>query len=180
MDDYIQISKLNDFIFCPYSLYFHSVYEEFSQSVCHTSSQTRGKIVHQCFDKANYSTAVKYLQGLEVYSEKYRLCGKIDLFDIEKGIIIERKNKINKIYDGYLYQLYAQYFCLSEMGYLVKGLALYSLLDNKKYKVDLPDDEARKKFEGLIDQIRTFSLNGFKQPGQAKCDNCIYRQLCFT
>ena len=180
MDDYIQISKLNDFIFCPFSLYFHSVYEEFSQAVCHTSSQTRGKIVHQCFDEANYSTAKKYLQGLEVYSEKYRLCGKIDLFDKESGVLMERKNKISRIYDGYLYQLYAQYFCLSEMGYSVKKLALYSLSDNKKYEVALPNNEATEKFENLIFRIRTFELSNFKQPAEAKCANCIYRQLCFV
>lgn len=180
MDDYIQISKLNDFVFCPFSLYFHSIYEEFSQTVCHTSCQTRGKIVHQCFDQANYSTAKKYLQGLEVYSEKYRLCGKIDLFDKESGVLMERKNKISRIYDGYLYQLYAQYFCLSEMGYSVKALALYSLSDNKKYEVDLPDNQAIETFESLISKVRNFDLENFKQPAKTKCENCIYRQLCFV
>jgi len=180
MDNYIQISKLNDFVFCPFSLYFHSIYEEFSQSVYHRSWQTRGKIVHQCFDKANYSTAKKYLQGLEVYSEKYRLCGKIDLFDKESGVLTERKNKISRIYDGYLYQLYAQYFCLSEMGYSVNCLALYSLSDNKKYEVDLPDNQAIMTFESLISEIRSFDVKNFKQPAEAKCENCIYRQLCFS
>jgi len=180
MDDYIQISKLNDFIFCPFSLYFHSVYENFNSTVCHRSCQTRGKIVHQCFDNANYSTAKKYLQGLEVYSEEYRLCGKIDLFDKESGLLVERKNKVSKIYDGYLYQLYAQYFCLLEMGYVVKVLALYSLTDNKKYQIELPDDEAVKKFKNLIFAIRNFDLNNFKDPSKAKCENCIYRQLCFS
>ncbi len=180
MEDYIQISKLNDFVFCPFSLYFHSIYEEFSQVAYHRSCQTRGKIVHRCFDKANYSTAKKYLQGIDVYSEKYRLCGKIDLFDTENGILTERKNKISKIYDGYLYQLYAQYFCLLEMGYSVKGLAIYSLSDNKKYEVDLPDDKAIEKFENLICEIRNFDLKTFKQPCETKCENCIYRQLCFS
>ncbi len=28
MDDYISISTLNDFIFCPYSIYLHNVYME--------------------------------------------------------------------------------------------------------------------------------------------------------
>lgn len=28
MDDYIPISTLNDFIFCPYSIYLHNVYME--------------------------------------------------------------------------------------------------------------------------------------------------------
>jgi len=180
MDDYIQISKLNDFIFCPFSLYFHSVYEDFSQSVCHTSSQTRGKIVHQCFDKGIYSTAKKYLQGTDIFSEKYGLIGKLDLFDKEKCLLVERKNKIKKIYDGYLMQLYAQYFCLLEMGYVVNEIALYSFADNKKYKIVLPNSEAKKKFNKLISDIRNFDLVNFKKPSEEKCKKCIYRQICFT
>jgi len=179
MDDYIQISKLNDFVFCPFSLYFHSVYEDFGQAVYHTSCQTKGKIVHQCFDKANYSTAKKYLQGIEIYSEKYRLCGKIDLFDKESGVLIERKNKINKIYDGQVFQVYGQYFCLLEMGYEVKRIFIYSLSDNKQYPVALPGSQEVAGFENLIWQIRKFDLTCFRKPSEQKCLNCIYRQLCF-
>ena len=132
------------------------------------------------FWRGDYSTAKRYLQGAAVYSEKYGLVGKIDLFDKEEGILTERKNKIKKIYDGYLYQLYAQYFCLLEIGYVVKKLALYSLSDNKKYEVDMPDDKATEKFEDLIFKIRNFDLENFKRSAKAKCDNCIYRQLCFS
>lgn len=181
MHDYIQISKLNDFIFCPFSLYFHSVYEDFSQSVYHSTSQTRGKIVHRCFDKGGYSTEKKYLQGLEIYSEDFGLVGKLDLFDSEEGILIERKNKIKRIYDGYVFQVYAQYFCLLEMGYKIRSIFLHSLEDNKRYNISLPIQQDKKRLKELVFQIRHFNLENFKKPSaSAKCDNCIYRPLCFS
>jgi CRISPR-associated protein Cas4 len=178
MEPSIQISKINDFIFCPKSIYFHGIYGSFSEKTYHQSPQVRGKIKHEPIDSQSYSTARKYLQGAEVYSEKYGLTGKIDLYDQESKILIERKNKINKIYDGYKYQLYAQYFCLSEMGYEVKSMQLYSLSDNKKYEVDLPDKEETGKFEEIIKQIKDFDIAKSFEQNPAKCVQCIYRELC--
>jgi len=43
MDDYIAISTLNDFIFCPYSIYLHNVYMETEEGVYHAVPQTRGR-----------------------------------------------------------------------------------------------------------------------------------------
>ena len=76
---------------------------------------------------------------MDVYSGEYNLCGKIDLFDVERGLLTERKNHIEKIYDGYVFQLYAQCLCLREMGYTVKSMRFYSSTDNKTYSVRLPE-----------------------------------------
>jgi CRISPR-associated protein Cas4 len=179
MESYIQISQLNDFVFCPKSIYFHNLYGRYTQSLYHAPAQTVGKIKHERIDTQKYSSAKKYLQGLEVFSEKYNLCGKIDLFDTEAGALIERKNKIKQIYDGYRYQLYGQYFCLQEMGYEVKALFLHSLTDNKRYELVVPDEKIVKEFEGLIAAFHAFDLTqkNFKQ-NPAKCAGCIYRELC--
>lgn len=179
MEPYIQISKINDFIFCPKSIYFHGLYENFSEKTYHQSPQVKGKIKHESVDYQKYSTAKKYLQGLEIYSEKYNLAGKIDMYDQCAKTLTERKNKISKIYDGYRYQLYAQYFCLKEMGYVVKKLFFYSMSDNKKYEVMLPGKEERLRFESVLTQIREFNmLNNDLSPNPAKCAECIYRELC--
>ena len=92
----------------------------------------------------------------------------------------ERKNKIIKIYDGYVFQIYAQYFGLSEMGYEVESMRFHSLSDNKNYNVELPqnDKEMFEKFERLIKDIRTFDMEKFVQTNQAKCQNCIYEPSC--
>ncbi len=34
-EDYISISTLNDFIFCPYSIYLHNVYMESDEGLYH-------------------------------------------------------------------------------------------------------------------------------------------------
>lgn len=176
--DYIQISKINDFIFCPKSIYLHSIYEKFTEKVYHSEPQTIGKIKHQSIDKSKYSTAKRYLQGLEVYSEKYGLVGKIDIYDTKDKSLIERKYKIKKIYAGYKYQLYAQYFCLQEMGYEVEKLFLHSLSDNRRYQIPLPKGKELDAFESIIESIRNFRLsNNFKQ-NPNKCAQCIYRELC--
>jgi len=100
MEDYIQISKLNDFIFCPYSVYLHSVYEDFNPKIYHRSVQTVGKIAHKSVDKKAYTTAAHILQGIEVCSQTYGLAGKIDTFDITCGALVERKYKIKKFLGG--------------------------------------------------------------------------------
>jgi CRISPR-associated protein Cas4 len=50
IDDYIAISTLNDFIFCPYSIYLHNVYMDTDEGLYHAIPQTRGKIAHQSID----------------------------------------------------------------------------------------------------------------------------------
>ena len=125
MESYIPISYLNDFIFCPRSIYFHQVYGAVDQKMYYETPQIEGKIAHQSIDEKYYSTKKSVLQGTEVYCEEYNLVGKIDIFYMETGELVERKKFIKTIYDGYVLQLYAQYFSLLEMGYQVTSLSLY-------------------------------------------------------
>lgn len=178
MEIYLQISKLNDFIFCPHSIYFHSLYESYDESVYHQTPQQTGKIKHASIDDKKYSTSKDILQGLEIFSEKLNLIGKTDIYNQKTGELIERKTKISKIYDGYILQLQAQYFCLEEMGYSVKNLSFYSLSDNKRYDVPVPTKSDFEKLYDLINQIGLFNPDNPKNINQQKCLNCIYRGLC--
>ncbi len=176
--DYIQISKLNDFIFCPRSLYFHSVYEDFDKWHYNGENQIAGNIAHKNIDNRQYSTKKNVVQGIEIFSDKYGLIGKVDIYDFAKKELIERKRKIKKIYDGYLFQLYAQKVCLEEMGYEVKKATLYSLVDNKKYSVVF-NCEVIKKFNNSLKNIRRFNLlTSKKKLNNKKCQQCIYGELC--
>lgn len=179
MEHYMQISKLNDFIFCPRSVYLKSVYDTYEQKTYHRTPQVVGKIKHQTIDQKRYSTSKYILSGTEVYSEKYNLVGKIDIFDRKKGLLVERKYQVKKIYDGYRYQLYAQMFCLQEMGYAVKAIKVHSLVDNKRYAVPMPNEVDIKEFEMLVKTMQTF--NAADAPileNSAKCAQCIYKPLC--
>lgn len=65
-----------------------------------------GTAAHQTIDSGSYSTKTSVLSGIPVFCEGYGLTGKIDLFDISTGELVERKKKINMVFDGYIYQLY--------------------------------------------------------------------------
>lgn len=179
MEQYIQITKLNDFVFCPLSLYFHGLYEKFDQDLYHEEAQKAGKINHEKIDKGTYSSRRRYLQGLPVYSARFNLMGKIDIYDRQEKALIERKTKVSNVYDGYRFQLYAQAECLGEMGYPVEKLYIHSLSDNKRYELSLPDFEDMEKFMKIITDINKLDLYKFqKGANPKKCDACIYRELC--
>ncbi len=175
--DHIQISKINDFLFCPHSLYFHSVYENFDQKSYKARPQIAGTIAHKTVDQSKFSTRKNILQGIEVFSNKYGILGKIDIYDKDAKELIERKRTIKHIYDGYLFQLYAQKLCLEEMGYEVKKMRLYSMTDNKVYPVVLLPNQI-KEFNKTIQKMRNFDLASPKCTNLDKCKNCIYHELC--
>ncbi len=180
MESYIPISFLNDFIFCPRSIYFHQLYGKMETRLYHSRDQIEGKAAHKTLDTKTYTTSKKVLQTLEIYSKRYKLAGKIDTYDMQTKRLTERKKKIVQIYDGYIFQIYAQYFCLTEMGYEVNALRLYSLDDNRVYPIKPPEEDEVMflKFENTIRRIHNFSLEEPFDPNPNKCRRCIYTNLC--
>jgi CRISPR-associated protein Cas4 len=180
MESYIQISKINDFLFCPRSLYLHSIYESFHTAVYHGEFQTRGKMVHKVIDNKTYSTLQRYISGLSVTSEKYQITGKIDIYDKDTRALIERKRKQTRIFQGQIYQLYAQKICMEEMGYEVSKLVIHSLADNKTYDVPLPSQDELDTFFHVLDSMKNFDISSYHWESQnpKKCLQCIYLSLC--
>lgn len=142
--------------------------------------QLNGSNVHESIDTSCYSTSKNVLQSLDIYCEQYNIIGKIDVFDKDKGELIERKKRIIRIYDGYIFQVYAQYYALTEMGYKVNSISLYSYDDNKKYPIPLPKDDKKmnEKFIKVIDDINNFDMSKFIQSNINKCMQCIYSDYC--
>ncbi|MGM9665325.1 MAG: type V CRISPR-associated protein Cas4 [Eubacteriales bacterium] len=180
MEEPFPVSFLNDFIFCPASIYFHMVDADTEKMSYESYEQLQGSAIHESVDNAKYSDKTTVLQGISVYCEKYNLSGKIDLFDTEKGLLTERKRKISSIYDGQVFQLFAYCFALREMGYTVRQLRFHSIIDNKLYPVPLPEDNVcmLKRFEKTIENIQTFDINSFVQSNFQKCAKCVYEPLC--
>ena len=79
-----------------------------------------------------------------------------------------------------IFQLYAQYFSLKEMGYTVNVIRLYSMDTNKIYNVDKPENnlDMLYRFEKVISDIKSFNLFSFIQGDINKCEHCIYEPLC--
>ena len=181
MESYLPISYLNDFIFCPRSIYFHQLYSTYHKTTYQRVPQVAGSAAHEAIDTQQYSTRKDILMGLEIYSDRYRLCGKIDILDRATKQLRERKREIKRIYDGYIFQVYAQYHALIEMGYQVESIVLYDITHNKSYPVPLPEQypEMQKKFEQLLEELNNYDLNANNfTPLLSKCQNCIYSALC--
>ncbi len=177
-ENYISISTLNDFIFCPYSIYLHNVYENTDESLFHATPQTRGRIAHETVDKKKSSTRKDILQALPVYSEKYGLMGKIDVYKAKEKYLVERKYQLRQIYQGQFYQLWAQMFCLQEMGYEVERIAFYEISTKRIIPVNLPTNEDIQRFELFLHSFRSYDPTQPFLPNLNKCRHCIYCNLC--
>ncbi len=178
MDNYINISNLNDFIFCPYSIYLHNVYMEVSDDLYKAAPQTKGTLAHKGIDKKTYSNSLNDFLALSVISEELGLIGKIDVYKQQEKLLIERKYRLNKIYKGNLYQVWAQYFCMIEMGYSIEKIAFYEISKNKMIYQKLPDKSDKADLCDLIMQIRLYDPSDNIYVNYNKCIHCIYCNLC--
>lgn len=186
MESYIKLSTLNDFIYCSKSIYYHELYDNYNEKLFHEEAQSEGKIVHESIDNKTYSSRKNILQWLYVYSENYKIMWAIDIFDTKTWELIERKTEIfkdetwkEKIYRWQRYQLWWQMFCLEEMWYEVQSLWIYSVKDNKKYRIYKPSSKEIVEFQNLLERYKKFDLlqKNWKQNSQ-KCIKCIYKELC--
>lgn len=55
-EEIITLSQLNDFIFCPISIYFHNMYGEADSRTFQQTNQVKGKLAHESIDDGGYST----------------------------------------------------------------------------------------------------------------------------
>lgn len=177
MEQNIAISTINDFLFCPKSLYMHMAAGELNPATYHDVPQTRGNALHSAIDNKTYSSRKDIMQGASIYSEELGIYGKLDTFDKKGGELTERKSKVSEIYEGYLMQLYAEYFCLVEMGYDVKSISIYSMLDNKKHKFASPGEREKNRLKEILQQMRDFNEEDVLKHKCNHCSNNIYSGL---
>jgi CRISPR-associated exonuclease Cas4 len=146
----------------------------------HAAPQARGLAAHRSIDEQTYRHSKDWLIGSDVYSATYGLCGKIDMYNKKTQVLRERKRKITTLYDGYYLQVYAQFFCLTEMGYPVKKIELYDITQNKTHAIALPNDnpDMMTTFKNTLTGLRTFKLSDAFVANEAKCGACIYSALC--
>lgn len=177
-NDFIAISTLNDFIFCPYSIYLHNVFEGTDEDVFYALPQFKGKEAHSSVDSKSNSLGCRVIESLSVQSLKFGLFGKIDLFFLETGELVERKNILKKIFTGQVYQLWAQCICMQEMGYAVKSLSFYEITTRKRTSIKIPDTSDLLQFSHFLDEYKSVNLRSYKPKNANKCSHCIYCALC--
>ena len=178
MEDYISISTLNDFIFCPYSIYLHNVYMESDEGLYHATPQTKGKLAHEPVDTKSSSNKKDVILALPVMSEELGVLGKIDVYRQTEKKLIERKYQLKQIYQGQIYQLWAQYFCMVEMGYEVKGISFYEISTNKTIPIAIPTDSDKMELMSFINSFKEYDPTAPILTNPNKCQHCIYCNLC--
>lgn len=179
MNDYIEIAQLNDFVFCPYSIYLHNIFSNSDESIYKATPQLKGTHSHRNIDNKLTHHNNDLIYSLSVCSNKYQLYGKIDTYRISTCTLVKRKYRLSQIYQGQIYQLWAQYLCMIEMGYEVQRIGFYEISTNKCKFIPLPSEADLKHFSEFL--IRFKSYNPIDTPiivNPNKCTHCIYCNLC--
>jgi len=178
METFLSITYLNDFVFCPYSIYLHQVFDNSSEVLYSASPQQTGKSAHTGIDSEKPKLQAQIMKGAYVISNRLGIYGKIDTFYVAKQKLVESKYQIKTIYKGYYYQLWAQYFALTEMGYVVSELCFYSIRDKKTYPVRIPQQTEFEELRKHIRKIARFDFESEIKVNPTKCKHCIYASLC--
>ncbi len=148
------------------------------EGLYHATPQTRGKIAHEAIDNKRASNRSYDLQSLPIISGEYGLLGKIDIYRGKEHKLIERKYQLKQIYQGQIYQLWAQYLCMVEMGYQVDSIAFYEISTNRMIPVELPNENQISEFRGFLNSFRTFDPSLPMSINRNKCKHCVYCSLC--
>lgn len=148
------------------------------EGLYHAKPQTRGRIAHEMVDKKTASNRKDDLLSLPVYSSRYKLMGKVDVYRRKEKLLIERKYQLKQIFKGQIYQLWAQYFCLLEMEYEVERIAFYEISTNKMIPITLPSQRDILQFENFLEHFRQFDPSEVLPINPNKCKHCIYSNLC--
>ncbi len=179
MDDYISITTICDYLFCPYSIYLENIYRSMDEETFHQAPQRNGKYSHEGVENRSISTRTYDVQSLTIHSDKLKLIGKIDLYNSRKKQLVEYKYHISSIHAGMKYQLWAEKICMEEMGYEVKELGLYDITASTYYQIEIPNEKELLQIRDILEEIRMFDpYNSIIKPVSAKCNCCIYSSLC--
>jgi len=144
----------------------------------HAIPQIRGKAAHRSVDDRSYCSSRHVISGLAVYSEEFGVYGKIDIYKAQEKLLIERKYQLKTIYRGQIYQLWAQYFSMLEMGYQVERLEFHTQVSRTIHVVPIPDEKDILELNLFLNRFRTFDPTMPFHLNPAKCIHCIYCNLC--
>lgn len=118
MDDFITISALQHFAYCPRQfalIHIEQVWEE-------NRFTAEGRLLHERVDSgvAEQRRGMRYERGVMLESRQHRLRGKMDLLEVQLGdspryFPVEYKRGKPKMEDWDRIQLCAQALCLEEM-----------------------------------------------------------------
>lgn len=183
-DDFIMISALQHYIFCPHQCGLIHVDDVWQDNLF----TVRGEILHEKVDTDTFETRgdVKTVRGLRIHSYKYGLVGRCDVVEFKQTVkgkeVLPVEFKAGEPKDDISdkVQLCAQVLCLEEMlNVEISKAAFFYGKIRRRNNVEI-DDELRNQTIEVINKVREI-VDNKKVPVieySAKCRNCSIINIC--
>jgi len=183
-DDYIQLSSLQHYVFCPRQcglIHVHGIWEE-------NRLTAKGRVMHERVDSGEEETRgdVHVTRSLAIYSKKYALSGRADVVEFrdERGGIVpypvEYKSGKPKLDLSDSVQLCAQALCLEEMtGSEIRTAAFFYGKTRHRHEVVL-DAVIRLETEKVISAVHALIHSRLVPDAEynKKCRSCSLADQC--
>lgn len=206
-DDYIQISALQHYVFCPRQCGLIHVEDAWTDNMF----TVRGEILHEKVDTDTYETrgTKKTVRGLRIHSARLGIVGRCDVvefYDRVEGRLPQRtsveghvQHSSSSTEDDLLQvlpvefksgepkedisdkvQLCAQVLCLEEMltTTITQGAFFYGKI--RRRNIIEIDESLRKQTEDIITAVHEMVTRKKIPPAEysQKCRNCSLEELC--
>ncbi len=151
---------------------------EADEGLYHATPQTQGRIAHDAVDNKRSSSRKTDIMSMPVSCNELGIMGKIDIYKGAEQHLIERKYQLKHIYQGQLYQLWGECFCMREMGYAVNKVSFYEISTNTMMPQQLPGEKEWTELKSFIEHFKSFDPASPIETNPNKCTHCIYCPLC--
>ncbi|GIK60571.1 MAG: CRISPR-associated protein Cas4 [Ignavibacteriota bacterium] len=183
-DDFIMISALQHYIFCPRQCGLIHVDDVWQDNLF----TVRGEILHEKVDTDTYETRgdIKTVRGLRIHSFKYGLVGRCDVVEFKhtsKGkeiFPVEFKAGEPKEDISDKVQLCAQVLCLEEMQDTQISSAAFFYGKIRRRNLVTIDEELRSQTLQVIQAVREIVDKKIipRIEYNSKCRNCSLQSIC--
>jgi CRISPR-associated exonuclease Cas4 len=180
MDDFIFLSALNQYDYCPRRCYYLFVENTFLDNE-HT---VEGSLQHTRADSAEVSSrdGTLQLRSVYLYARRLGICGKADVIEEKEGELypVEHKKGRRGEWRNDALQLCAQALCLEEMnGKPVTRGYIYYAATGRRQEVEF-SPELRQQTLDTIAAVRRLLESGTRPPNPytPRCKGCSLYDLC--
>lgn len=183
MDDFLPISALQHYAFCPRQFALIHVEQAWEENYW----TAQGRLLHERVDNGEPEQRgnVRFERGVAVISHRLRITGKLDLLEIEsrppgRFFPVEYKRGKPKVEDWDRVQVCAQTICLEEMRNIcIEEGALWYWQVRQRERVVI-DDALRIHTETIIAEAQRVLSDGVtpKPVFDVRCRACSLIDLC--
>lgn len=185
-DDYVLISALNQYNYCPLRCYWMFVEHEYADNA-HTIEGTLGHLRVHTEGQTSRGDLFQ-LRSIYLYSKRYGLCGKSDLVEERDGALYPVEYKKGRLgtWTNDALQLCAQALCLEDMleeahgtpMHIPQGYLYYASTARRK-AVPLTDDLRALTLQ-TADAVRTLLRTGQRPEVDynPRCKGCSVHHIC--